>query len=186
MRTATQWWCESWEWRRSSSPCLRHRRPGPVRPRWERFHQGAPRISRSDFEERSFLSWRRDAPVALMDKVMMAAFRSGNNERDIVDALKEVPVERAMLRVVRAMAAAGVEMVIVSDANSMFIEKILAHHGVGGCFSEVNTNEGKLEGGALRVLPHHQGPPHNCVLCPENLCKGMVLDKLRSVALYRR
>eukprot|EP00232_Nephroselmis_pyriformis_P024035 CAMPEP_0182866042 /NCGR_PEP_ID=MMETSP0034_2-20130328/8005_1 /TAXON_ID=156128 /ORGANISM="Nephroselmis pyriformis, Strain CCMP717" /LENGTH=243 /DNA_ID=CAMNT_0024998365 /DNA_START=151 /DNA_END=882 /DNA_ORIENTATION=+ len=118
--------------------------------------------------------------TTLMDKVMMAAFRSGNNERDIVDALKEVPVERAMLRVVRAMAAAGVEMVIVSDANSMFIEKILAHHGVGGCFSEVNTNEGKLEGGALRVLPHHQGPPHNCVLCPENLCKGMVLDKLRA------
>ena len=63
---------------------------------------------------------------------------------------------------------------VVSDANTFFIETVLAHHGVLGCFSEISTNPARVDAdGRLRISPFHDtaAAPHGCSLCPENMCK---------------
>lgn len=64
---------------------------------------------------------------------------------------------------------------VASDANAFFIETVLEHHGVLGCFSEISTNPARVDGnGRLRISPFHDpddSSPHGCSLCPENMCK---------------
>lgn len=62
----------------------------------------------------------------------------------------------------------------MSDANTFFIETVLAHHGVLGCFSEIVTNPATVDAdGRLRISPFHDSAaaPHGCSLCPDNMCK---------------
>lgn len=57
---------------------------------------------------------------------------------------------------------------------NFFIEKILDHHGLLGCFSQISTNPSFVDDeGRLRIFPYHDlnTPPHGCHLCPPNLCK---------------
>jgi pyridoxal phosphate phosphatase PHOSPHO2 len=70
----------------------------------------------------------------------------------------------------------------VSDANTHFIEIITAHHSIRPHFAAVHTNGSVFtEHGLLQVTPHQPlEQPHACTLCPPNLCKGAVLDTLRS------
>ena len=67
---------------------------------------------------------------------------------------------------------------MVSDANTFFIETVLAHHGVLGCFSEIVTNPASVDAdGRLRISPFHDpaSAPHGCSLCPDNMCKVLRL-----------
>lgn len=66
------------------------------------------------------------------------------------------------------------DLKVVSDANTFFIETVLAHHGVLGCFSEIITNPASVDAdGRLRISPFHDSAaaPHGCTLCPDNMCK---------------
>eukprot|EP00611_Tribonema_gayanum_P020731 TRINITY_DN3849_c0_g1_i1.p2 TRINITY_DN3849_c0_g1~~TRINITY_DN3849_c0_g1_i1.p2 ORF type:complete len:153 (-),score=43.51 TRINITY_DN3849_c0_g1_i1:134-592(-) len=75
---------------------------------------------------------------------------------------------------------------ILSDANTHFIEAITAHHGIRSAFASVITNGSEYAlDGRLLVTPHHPAhAPHACALCPPNLCKGGVLDTIK--APYQR
>jgi pyridoxal phosphate phosphatase PHOSPHO2 len=63
---------------------------------------------------------------------------------------------------------------VISDANRFYIETILEHHGVLGCFSVIYTNPSFVdEEGRLRILPFHDSSssPHGCKLCHPHMCK---------------
>ena len=65
-------------------------------------------------------------------------------------------------------------MLVVSDANTVYIEEVLQLHGLRGCVTGVHTNPAAFEAGtgALRVLPYHS---HSCAAgCPPNMCKREV------------
>ena len=71
----------------------------------------------------------------------------------------------------RGLAAAGADVLVVSDANTVFIEEVLHLHGLADCVAGVHTNPAAYEAGtgALRVEPYHS---HSCTAgCPPNLCK---------------
>ena len=55
----------------------------------------------------------------------------------------------------------------------VYIDTILAHHGLAPAVLEVHSNPAEWRGGALRVGPYHTAP-HGCRHCPSNLCKGQV------------
>ena len=79
------------------------------------------------------------------------------------------------------------ELKIVSDANSFFIERILKHHGVWNCFSDITANPSYVnEEGKLRVCPYHDyvKSSHGCNLCPPNMCKATPLTPSLSVSLF--
>ncbi|GJY73402.1 inorganic pyrophosphatase 2-like protein [Tanacetum coccineum] len=72
---------------------------------------------------------------------------------------------------------------IVSDANTFFIETVLKHLGIRGCFSEINTNPGFVdEEGKLRISLYHDfhNLSHGCTLCPANMCKGEIIERIQS------
>lgn len=99
----------------------------------------------------------------------------------IRDALARIPVLDRMLDAVRlAVDAHGAVLAIVSDANSVYIESMLAHHALADRVREVVTNPAAFDGARLRVQPHHalHLEPHGCADCPANMCKGRILDGL--------
>ncbi|XP_054808137.1 thiamine phosphate phosphatase-like protein [Prosopis cineraria] len=128
-------------------------------------------------ELRSTLPW-----TPLMDTMMKELHSQGIRTKDIAECLKKVLLHPSIIAAIKSAHALGCDLWIISDANMFFIETILEHHGILGCFSQVNTNPTHVdEEGRLHIIPFHNSSmaPHNCHLCPSNMCKGLVIDKIR-------
>ncbi|KGN45537.1 inorganic pyrophosphatase 2 [Cucumis sativus] len=120
---------------------------------------------------------------SLMDRMMTELHAQGKTIDDIVEVLKRAPIHPDVVPAIRAAHALGCDLRIVSDANMFFIETILDHLGIRECFSEINTNPGYVdEEGRLRIFPIHdfQKSSHGCNLCPPNMCKGLVMERIQA------
>jgi pyridoxal phosphate phosphatase PHOSPHO2 len=110
--------------------------------------------------------------------------------------LCNIPIFEENLMALKLAKTAGWQNFILSDANHHYIDVILQHHDINSSFIEIATNGSRVEstessssiGGVtvsgemtrLRIYPHQSiEAPHSCSLCPQNLCKGNVLDKWR-------
>ncbi|CAE7032272.1 unnamed protein product [Symbiodinium sp. CCMP2456] len=125
-----------------------------------------------------------DGWTALMDRQMKALFDLGVSRGLVEQCVSSVPVFEENLLAVRRAAEAEAAQIVLSDANTVFIEAFLQSAGLRSCFSEIITNAAEFNyDGCLHVRPFHEGPPHGCPLCPDNLCKGLVLRRL--LADYR-
>ncbi|CAO2178457.1 unnamed protein product [Urochloa humidicola] len=117
---------------------------------------------------------------ALMDTMMRELHVHGKTLDDVADALRTAPIDPRAVAAIRAAYALGCDLRVLSDANAFFIETILEHHGLRGCFSEINTNPSHVDAdGRLRIGPYHAAA-HGCGVgtCPPNMCKGLVLDRI--------
>ncbi|XP_071710898.1 inorganic pyrophosphatase 2-like [Rutidosis leptorrhynchoides] len=120
---------------------------------------------------------------SLMDKMMEELYLQGKTTEDIEQVLKRVPIHPRIVPTIKAAHALGCDLRVVSDANTFYIETILKHLGVRECFSEINTNPGFVDDdGKLRILPYHdfQKSSHGCNLCPPNMCKGKIIERIQS------
>ncbi|KAJ4708607.1 Inorganic pyrophosphatase [Melia azedarach] len=127
-------------------------------------------------ELRSTLPWN-----SLMDRMMKELHSQGKTVEDIANCLRQCPLDSKIVAAIKSAHSLGCDLKIVSDANQFFIETIMEHHGLLGCFSKIHTNPTFVdEEGTLRILPYHGSTlsPHGCSLCPPNLCKGLVLDHI--------
>ncbi|KAG8636146.1 thiamine phosphate phosphatase-like protein [Manihot esculenta] len=127
---------------------------------------------------RSTLPWN-----SLMDRMMKELHSQGKTADDIAECLGRMPLHPRVIAVIKSIHALGCDLRIISDANQFFIEKILDHHGLLGCFSQISTNPSFVDDeGRLRIFPYHDlnTPPHGCHLCPPNLCKGLVIAQIRA------
>ena len=69
-------------------------------------------------------------------------------------------------------AAPDADAIIISDANSIFIDCILQECGVADVFSTVLTNPASFnEEGLMTVAWHHTHTCQRCSATP-NMCKG--------------
>ncbi|KAL5728829.1 3'(2'),5'-bisphosphate nucleotidase [Ranunculus cassubicifolius] len=134
------------------------------------------------FQELMFtLPWN-----VLMDRMMEELHLQGRTIEDIAECLKRAPIHPKTISAIQSAHALGCELKIVSDANHFFIETILKHYGLMEYFSEINTNPVSVdEEGRLRISPFHDfvSSPHGCPLCPPNMCKGLVIERIRASAL---
>mmetsp|Transcript_19713 Transcript_19713/g.47070 ORF Transcript_19713/g.47070 Transcript_19713/m.47070 type:complete len:203 (-) Transcript_19713:993-1601(-) len=70
----------------------------------------------------------------------------------------------------KRLKESGVDLRILSDSNTFFIDEILRFHGLASDFSLITTNHAHVdEQSILRVSHCHE---HACPRCPPNLCKG--------------
>ncbi|KAF9289378.1 hypothetical protein BGZ68_009492 [Mortierella alpina] len=107
----------------------------------------------------------------------------GGSGQVVRDALTKVPLDPDMIRTCQLLHAKGWILVIVSDANSVYIDGILQHYGIRHLFSAVITNpafwdsQDRLH--IQRLIPA-DAAPHACPLgiCSLNICKGQEVDKL--------
>ncbi|CAN6985716.1 unnamed protein product [Brassica rapa subsp. trilocularis] len=128
------------------------------------------------------LPWNR-----LMDRMMTELHSQGRSIQDIETCLQRImPIDSHIVDAIKSAKSLGCDLKIVSDANQFFIEKILEHHDLLDCFSDIYTNPTSVdENGKLRISPYHgdggaASTPHSCNLCPPNLCKGLVMDHIRA------
>lgn len=69
----------------------------------------------------------------------------------------------------------SVGCIVISDANSVFIDWILGAAGLQAAVDQVFTNPAAVsDRGYLEVRCHHS---HTCSRCPANLCKKTVLEQ---------
>ncbi|PHT79328.1 Inorganic pyrophosphatase 1 [Capsicum annuum] len=120
---------------------------------------------------------------SLMDTMMKELHARGKTIGDIEEVLKRVPIHERIVPAIKSAHALGCDLRVVSDANVFFIETILRHLGIGDCFTEINTNPGCVnEEGRLQILPYvdFQTAPHGCNLCPPNMCKGLIVERIQA------
>ncbi|KAK1434196.1 hypothetical protein QVD17_11115 [Tagetes erecta] len=120
---------------------------------------------------------------SVMDKMMQELHLQGKTIDDIKQVLNRIPIHPRIVPAIKAAHALGCDLRVVSDANTFFIETVLEHLGVRECFSEINTNPGFVDDeGKLRILSYHDflKAPHGCTLCPPNMCKGKVVERIQS------
>ncbi|CAN9506885.1 unnamed protein product [Ophioblennius macclurei] len=71
-----------------------------------------------------------------------------------------------------------VDCIVISDANTLFIDWILRAGGLRGAVDHVFTNPAQFnERGYMEVHGYHS---HDCQECPVNLCKRKVLEQYLS------
>ncbi|OIW09011.1 hypothetical protein TanjilG_05987 [Lupinus angustifolius] len=119
----------------------------------------------------------------LMDRMMMELHSNEKTIEDIVEVLQKIPIHPRVIPAIKSAHALGCDLRVVSDANMFFIETILKHLRIRECFSEINSNPGYVdEEGKLRILPYHDFTkcPHGCSLCPPNMCKGLIIDRIQN------
>ncbi|XP_020595196.1 thiamine phosphate phosphatase-like protein [Phalaenopsis equestris] len=119
----------------------------------------------------------------LMDRIMMELHAQGKTIDDFAEVLKRAPLDRHVASAIKFAHALGCDLRIVSDANVFYIETILKHHGLVGCFTEINTNPSYVDAeGRLRISPYHDftSSSHGCPLCPPNMCKSKIMERIRA------
>ncbi|KAG8380067.1 hypothetical protein BUALT_Bualt07G0154900 [Buddleja alternifolia] len=120
---------------------------------------------------------------SLMDMMMKELHAQGKTIEDIKEVLRKAPIHPRIVAAIRKAHALGCDLRIVSDANMFFIETILDHLCIRNCFSEINSNPSYVdEHGRLRISPYvdFHSSPHGCSLCPPNMCKGMIIERIQA------
>jgi len=115
--------------------------------------------------------------TAFMDRVFGVHHENGVTREDyekILDSLEFVPGMENLLQDLRSKF--DCEIIIISDANSFFISRILERAKLDSLIAETFTNPAEFEeSGRLRVRPFHCNT--DCDLSGKNLCKGRVLEE---------
>jgi pyridoxal phosphate phosphatase PHOSPHO2 len=104
-------------------------------------------------------------------------------KNDMINCLKEIKLNDSMVALLKALKDYEYELVVLSDANTIFIEEILKNHDLHTDFSKIYTNFGEFnETEQLIVKPFNEtfnpnGELFDCStkICASNICKGAVL-----------
>jgi len=119
----------------------------------------------------------------LMDYQMQGLFELGVRREELLACISGVPVFEGSVAAIRLCGEQGARQLVLSDANTVFIEAFLERQGLRPLFRAVVTNAGDFDNeGRLHVKAYHTtrgDPAHTCPLCPPNLCKGLVLQRIR-------
>ena len=99
---------------------------------------------------------------------------TGITPRSIEDIVRAVLVVPGMMGLCRHLATKDdTEMIIVSDANVLFIQWILESRGLSSFFSKVYSNPAAFANSGKLVIKHYHS--HSCKRCPANMCKAEIL-----------
>ena len=108
-------------------------------------------------------------------------FHEQNISKDqIIEFIKNMPYVNGAIEMIKTLKHEyQADIIIVSDANSVYIEESLKNADILQCFSEIYTNPGEFrENGQLIVTPFTNQT--ECKLSAINQCKGkIVLDYIK-------
>ncbi|GMF65058.1 unnamed protein product [Phytophthora lilii] len=106
----------------------------------------------------------------------------------------QIPIQARMIDAIRMVAKLfGADVKVISDGNTFYIGSMLEHRELDEHVREVYANPVEFETlkdgrTRLRIRPYHADhlEPHECSWCPSNMCKGSILDSIRSGQQYSR
>lgn len=111
-----------------------------------------------------------------MKRVLAYLAEQGVTESDIRGVIEKIPATPGMhtlFQFLRTRPPQDFEVVLVSDANTFFIESWLRRAGARQLFHRIFTNPATFnKDGQLVLRAFHS---HDCVRCPNNMCKQKVV-----------
>ncbi|SAM06140.1 hypothetical protein [Absidia glauca] len=115
----------------------------------------------------------------VVDKALCELQDNGFTLDQFKQALETIPFTTFMIDALKMLKEHGTTVLILSDANSFYIDTILKAYGVRDLVDDVITNPAYFdEKNRLRVNRRilASSPPHQCQFrCAVNLCKGQEL-----------
>ena len=112
--------------------------------------------------------------------------QEGYSKADVLGCLHDInmdPLLISALQDLRSSKGASLKLVILSDANTIFIDEILKANGLSeGIFDRVYTNPAAwTDEDGIAVEPYQISlSPHGCRRnCPANMCKSSILERAR-------
>jgi len=117
----------------------------------------------------------KDGWTAYMQEIFHLLHKNGVTSMQIQDAIVRVPATPGIRELIQFLYSRNVEVIIVSDANSVFIKDWLSHASLTHIFERVFTNPACYDkDGCLKIEMYHL--QDFCKLSTKNLCKGHILD----------
>ncbi|ELU18039.1 hypothetical protein CAPTEDRAFT_111093 [Capitella teleta] len=99
---------------------------------------------------------------------------NGTTPAQILACMTEIGFTSGMTELLAYLAGDSYDVIIISDANSVFIEHIMKHAGLHDAVSAIFTNPAHFNAsGRLELAYYHT--QDWCELSTRNLCKGHVL-----------
>jgi pyridoxal phosphate phosphatase PHOSPHO2 len=118
---------------------------------------------------------RTDGWTVYMQEIFRLLHKSGVTHDEIHDAITHTPATAGMTELMQFLYRQNVEVIIVSDANSVFIKDWLCSSSLAHTVERVFTNPACYDrDGCLKIEMYHF--QDFCELSTKNLCKGHILD----------
>ncbi|CAB3224507.1 unnamed protein product [Arctia plantaginis] len=108
-----------------------------------------------------------------MSDVFEHAFTSGFSQDEILSAIATMRATPGVEQLITTLAAEGWDVIILTDANSVFVQHWLKVHGLLDSVTSIITNRAFFEDGRLFIEPCMRQTA--CSRCPTNLCKSLAL-----------
>jgi 2,3-diketo-5-methylthio-1-phosphopentane phosphatase len=90
-------------------------------------------------------------------------------------AQRTIPFNPAMKEAFQHAHSLGHDIIIISDANTIYIEEISKEKGIYEYISHVITNPAHFDENGKLHIDWYSKDQHNCPnRCAKNICKGMV------------
>ncbi|UYV61574.1 hypothetical protein LAZ67_1005347 [Cordylochernes scorpioides] len=107
-----------------------------------------------------------------MREVFRYLHSQGISQEDYVACLNSLPLVQGIKELFKILHEQGNEIVIISDANSIFIEHVLKKEGLS--VAKIFTNPAYFDEEGRLCINEYQDQDW-CTLCSRNLCKGSIL-----------
>lgn len=120
--------------------------------------------------------YKKSGWIPYMQEIFYLLHNDGFTKSQIKDAIEGIPEVAGLKTLFKELNETGrVDIIIISDSNSVFIKFWCDHNDVSKYIKHIYTNQAQFnEEGVLNIQPfHHQ---LDCELSSENLCKGKVLE----------
>ncbi|KAI8611110.1 phosphatase phospho-type [Chytriomyces sp. MP71] len=111
----------------------------------------------------------------LMHQLLGELHSEGVSKSQIIETLGSIQFNPAIRVMMEAIKAAGGDIIIVSDANTIYIDEILKAKNARELIAEIVTNPGTWDDTGRLHVSRRIAPPltHGCTsVCSVNLCKG--------------
>lgn len=111
---------------------------------------------------------------AYMGKIFELLNTNDIDVKTIKGAINQIPSVTGVDILLSELHSRNCEIIIISDANSLFIEWWLKHKGLSHTVKKIFSNPATIEEEMLKIKMYHL--QDYCKLSSKNLCKGQILD----------
>jgi pyridoxal phosphate phosphatase PHOSPHO2 len=119
--------------------------------------------------------YRKDGWTAYMQEIFCLLHNNGVTPIQIQDAIVHIPATPGMDELLKFLYRSNVEVIIVSDSNTVFIKDWLSYSSLTHVVERIFTNHASYDkDGCLKIEMYHIND--FCELSTKNMCKGYILD----------
>lgn len=93
----------------------------------------------------------------------------------IINSVSIMSPNKGMPKLLRALYENNINIIVVSDSNSLFIENWFKYNKLFDVLSYVYTNSGNIEDGRITIKPY--ASQTLCDWCTKNMCKGTIIKE---------